>query len=190
MSDDKDMMNEKIFMINDSNIMKYDKNIIQDNKIEEIIDEDVLNYCKTHTPRNMGDENLEMIQTRKYAQNVLKLIFKHLKKDKNGTYRLTNEKILDIIKRDALGRIHRNKKYPENKNIFLVRGKIYIYENNKWSIVSNIKFAKILSMTFSRIVEVVKHETKLQEMNNELVYSPEDLKYMEIDINEILAKGE
>lgn len=114
--------------------------------------------------RNLGDENLAPIESREYIRGVL-AVFRITRTQKNINNDLDfklSEKYAQKVIEDAILRIHRNKDYPENYNVFLAKDKLYMYENNKWAIVPHSRFTEVKKRTFSRIIDMMRREMKIQ----------------------------
>jgi len=128
--------------------------------------EDIPSYYKNKTPRNLGDENLEPIQTLEYAWYVISFLTQHHKQitHSDGTTEVDiSEEIIDKIVEKTIGQIHRNKKYPENHNVFLRNDKLYAYENNKWSIIPKTRFEEITDRTYKHIMQLLKDAKELNK---------------------------
>jgi len=132
--------------------------------------EDIIpNDYKDTTPRNLGDENLEPIQTLEYAWHILFFIDKNNtnKTNLDGTASLDiSEETLNKIISETVEKIHKNAKYPENHNIFYRDEKLYVYENNKWSIVSINKVKEVMDRTKFRILKLLGDDYKNLKMKN------------------------
>lgn len=129
-------------------------------------DDNLPDVCKNTTPRNLGDENLAPINSRKYASTTMTYLNKNMRliKTKDGIEKKDIPiAIINKVAEDAILQIHRNDLYPENQNIMLIDDKLYVYENDKWSIAPHSKFREITKKTFDRVLKRLHEEHELQK---------------------------
>jgi hypothetical protein len=109
--------------------------------------------CRNKKPRNIGDENLEPIQTQEYIDKVLKFM------DDGRERKDTDDTIACFIIVETFEQLHCNKKYPENFNIYRSKkDEFYIYENDNWSKIEEERLLDIAASIRNRLVKILERE--------------------------------
>jgi len=108
--------------------------------------------------RNVGEENLTPIRTSEFSSKIQKFLNENINISDDGQLIDPPKDVFNKFILDTMKEIYCNVKFPENKNIYYYKSKLYMYQNNEWSIVPKKNIIEIWNLTSLRIKDLFLNE--------------------------------